>query len=261
MEVEGYKVKRLVMMLVTFLVALSVLVGCNQSNNGQNTNPPVGTEEKKTINDYVTIKDEFNKEMVSPSGPKVHYIYKVPVLNIDKPGAKKINEMFLKLEKDIETRLADGQLMPGIIESKAFLNGGTISLVMDIKKSGPGGITVANYDIQKDKEVSTKELLEKYKFDPQKLIAEINKQAELDKNRPDEDKEFIAMDNFVDTILNKMYPNGYLQKSEEMKNKTKEEKERFVVENIDKLQVFANKEGKLVFIYFGELPDEEFVVE
>lgn len=261
MEVEGYEMKRVLIMLVTFLVALSVLAGCKDSTNGQNQNPPVGNVEKKNVEDYVTIKDEFNKEMVSPSGPKVHYIYKVPVLKIDKPGAKKINEMFLNLEKDIEKRLLDGQLMPGIIEAKAFLNDGIISLVMDIKKPGPGGITVANYDIQKDKEISTKELLEKYTFDPQKLIAEINKQAEIDKNKPDEEKDFISMDHFVDTILSVMYPNGYLQQSEEMKKKTKEEKEKFVVENIDKFQVYLNKDGKFVFIYAGELPDEEFVVK
>ena len=56
-------------------------------------------------------------------------------------------------------------------------------------------------------------------------------------------------------------PNDYLKKLEEIQNKTKEEKERYVIENIDKLKVYINKDGKFVFIHSGVLVDEELVVE
>jgi hypothetical protein len=112
--------------------------------------------------------------MVDVTGEKNHYIYKVPVLKMDKPGAKKVNEKFLNLEKKIEQGLFYGQLVTTSLEPKVFLNEEIISLVMDIGITGPGGITVVNYDIEKDKELSTKELLDRYQFDPQKLIDVLN---------------------------------------------------------------------------------------
>ena len=96
--------------------------------------------------------------------------------------------MFLHLEKDMEERIGNGQNMTLSIKSKASLNDGIISVVMKIVKPGPGGIYVVNYDIENDKEISTKELLEKYKFDPQKLIAEINRQVKINGSKRREDR-------------------------------------------------------------------------
>ena len=55
--------------------------------------------------------------------------------------------------------------------------------------------------------------------------------------------------------------NEYLKKLEEIQNKTKEEKERYVIENTDKLKAYINKNGEFVFIHSGLLADEELVVE
>lgn len=243
--------KKVLSMLVMSVLAFSVLVSCEESNTGNNNSSTVGnkvTDKKKDIKDLVTIIEAVNKEGVSPNGEKVKYLYEVPIINIDKPGAQKLNDMFLNLEKDMEKRIGNGQNVTLSIKSKAFLNDEIISLVMDIEKPGPGGIHVANYDITNDKEISTKELLEKYKFDPQKLTAEINKQVKLDY--------------FVDTVITNGYPaNDVSKKMEEMKNKTKEEKERFLIENIDKIKAYINTDGKFAFIYLAELKDEELVVQ
>jgi len=245
--------KKVFIVLVSFLVASFLLAGCNKNTQVQN--------EKKTIEDYVTIKEEFNQEIVDVTGEKNHYIYKVPVLKMDKPGAKKVNEKFLSVEKDIERRLLSNQLMPRYLTVEAYLNDGIVSLMMDIGKTAPGGITVANYDIEKDRELSTKELLDRYQFDPQKLLDAINEREEIDNNKPDGQKELFTIDRFVDPIIDIMYPNDYIEKSNEMWNKPREEKEKFVVENIDKLKVYLNENGKFVFICYNALPsDVEFVV-
>ena len=257
--------RKLLMMLMASVIALFVLGSCQESKEVKNTTKTEGAEagdQKKDIKDLVTIKEEVNKEDFSPNGDKVKYIYEVPIINIDKPGAQKVNEMFLNLEKDMERRIGDGQNLTLFVNSKAFLNDGLISVVMEIQKPGPGGIYVVNYDIENDKEITTKELLEKYKFDPQKLIAEINRQVKKNGSKPEEEPASISIDLFVDTVITNMYdPNDYFKKLEEIQNKTKEEKERYVIENIDKLKAYINKDGKFVFIHSGLLADEELVVE
>lgn len=256
--------RKLLIMLMVSVLALSVLVGCEGSKNVEN-NKPEGDKtavEEKDINDFVTIKEVVNKEDVSPNGDKVKYIYEVPIINIDKPEAKKINDTFLDLEKDQERRIGDGQSLTLLIKSKAFLNDGIISGVMEIKKPGPCGIYAANYDMKNDKEISTKELLKKYKFDSKKLIEEINKQVKKNESKPDGEKDFYGIDHFADTVITNTYPpNDQLKKLEEMKDKTKEEKEKYVIENIDKINVYINNDGKLVFIHRGVLEDREFVIE
>lgn len=205
------------------------------------------SDENKDINDFVTVKETVNKEGISPNGEKVRYIYEIPIISIDKPGAKKINDMFLDLEKDQEKRIGDGQSMTLSIKSKAFLNGEIISVVMVIVKPGPGGIYVVNYDIENDKEISTKELLGKYNFDDQKLIGEINASKST------------SIDDFIYTITN-YDPNDNLENPEEIFKKTKAEKEKYVVENIGKTKAYINNDGKFVFIHSAELSDEELIV-
>lgn len=273
--------KKLLIVLIIPVLALSVLVGCEESKKAENKietqvtkaaeekkdiDVPVTTKEtaveKKDIKDLVTIKEAVNKEDVSPNGDKVRYIYEVPVINIDKPGAKKINDMFLSLEKDQEKRIGNGQSMTLLIESRAFLNDGVISIVMKIRKPGPGGLYAANYDMENEKEISTKELLEKYKFDSHKLIAEINRQVKINESKPAEKRDFISVDQFVGTVITNIYPpDDYLKKLEEIQKKTKEEKERYVIDNIDKLKAYINNDGKIVFIHRAEMEDEELVVE
>ncbi len=254
--------KKLLIMLITSVLALSVLVGCEGSKNVENKTNTEGTkvvDEKKDVKDLVTIKEVVNKEDASPNGEIVKYIYEVPIINIDKSGAQKVNDMFLNLEKDQEKRIGNGQSMTLLIKSKAFLNDGLISLVMEIKKPGSGGLYAVNYDIENDKEINTKELLEKYNFDPQKLIAEINRQVKINESKPGEEKDFISIDDFVYTIVDD--PLNGVKKLEEMLDKPKEEKERYVIENIDKIMAYMNNDGKFVFIHRGELVDEELVVE
>lgn len=258
--------KKLLMMWIASVIVLFVLVSCEESKEVTNTTKTEGTEagdQKKDIKDLVTIKEEVNIEDFSPNGDKVKYIYEVPIINIDKPGAQKVNDQFLKLEKDMERRIGDGQNMTLFVKSKAFVNDGLISVVMEIQKPGPGGIYVVNYDIENDKEITTKELLEKYKFDPQKLIAEINRQVKINESKLEEEPASISIDLFVYTVITNMYnPNDdSLKKLEEIQNKTKEEKERYIIENIDKLKAYINKDGKFVFIHSGMLVDEELVVE
>ena len=257
--------KKLLMMWMASVIVLFVLVSCEESKEVTNTTKTERAEagdQKKDIKDLVTIKEEVNKEDFSPNGDKVKYIYEVPIINIDKPGAQKVNDLFLKLEKDMERCIGDGQNLTLSVKSKAFLNDGLISVVMEIQKPGPGGIYVVNYDIENDKEITTKELFVKYKFDPQKLIAEINRQVKINESKPEEELASISIDFFVDTVITNMYdPNDSLKKLEEIQNKTKEEKERYVIENIDKLKAYINNDGKFVFIHSGVLVDEELVVD
>ena len=240
-------------MLLTAILALLVLVSCEESKKVEYTPQTEETkvaDEKKDINDFVTIKEVVNKEAVSPNGEKVKYIYEVPIIKIDKPGAQKINNMFLSLEKEQEKRIGDGQSMTLLIESKAFLNDGIISLIMKIRTPGPGGIYVINYDMENDKEISTKELLQKYNFDPQNLIIEINQQ------------EKISIGDFLFTVITNIYDHSSTgEKLQEIQNKTKEEKEKYVVENIAEIRAYINNDGKFVFIHRAELEDEELVID
>lgn len=258
--------KKLLIMLITSVLVLSVLVSCEENKKVENK---IETEEveiadgKKDINDLVTIKEVVNKEDIAPNGEKVKYIYEVPIINIDRPRAQKINDMFLSLEKDQEERIGNGQSLTLLIKSKAFLNDGIISVVMEIKKPGPGGIFAVNYDIENDKEISTKELVDKYKFDPKKLIEEINRQVKINESESKDEQNFINIDYFVDTAIttNIYASNEELKKLEELRNKTKEEKERYIIENIDKIKAYINNDGKFVFIHRAALEDKELVVE
>jgi len=258
--------RKILIMLIVSVLSLSVLVSCGESKTVENKiemDKPKVIDEKKSINDFVTIKEAVNKEVVAPSGGKVKYIYEIPIINIDKPGAQKINDMYLNLEKDMEQRIGNGQNMTLSIPSKAFLNDGIISVVMEIKKGGPNGIHIANYDIENDKELSTKELLDKYNFDAQKLIREIDRQDTIEKSKPEGEGHFMGavIDYFVDTVITNTDNHDYLENLEKMQNKTKEEKEIYVIENIDKIQAYINNDGKFVFIHRGPLDDEELVVE
>ena len=267
-EMEADRMQKLLKVFIMSIVALSLLASCQESEKVEKTTKPEeqeAIEEKQDINDFVTIKEIVNKEGISPNGEKVRYVYEGPTILIEKPGAKNINEMFLNLIKDLEKRIDNGQLMPVLVDSKAFLNDGIISLVMDTNKTGPEGIYTVNYDIKKDKEISTKELLEKYKFDPQRLIAEINGQTEIDESKPEEERLFYSIDFFVDTIITNsndfQSQEDYLRELDKIQHKTKEEKERFVVENIDKIKAYLNQDGKFVFIHRAALADDELVVE
>lgn len=257
------------MMIMMSAIALTLLVSCEDDKKVNQTTEPEKEEEvdiQKDINDYVTIKEEVNREDFTPNGDIARYIYEVPVINLDTKGAQKINERFLDIEKDMESQIGNGQNLTIYINSKAFLNDEIISIVMEIVKPGPGGIHTANYDIKNDKELSTKELIDKYHFNPQKLIAEINRQVEINEGKPEEEQVPFDINNFAYTIITYLYENEnsldeYTKKIEEMENKTNEEKERFVIENIDKLKAYLNEDGHFVFIYTGALPDEELVVE
>lgn len=260
--------KKLLKVFILSMVALSLLASCQESKKVEKTTETEGqetAEEKQDINDLVTIKEIVNKEGISSNGDKVRYVYEGPILHIEKPGAKTINDMFLNLIKDLEKRIDNGQLMPLSVDSKAFLNDGIISIVMNTNKTGPEGIYIVNYDIEKDKEISTKELLEKYKFDPQRLIAAINGQTEINESSLEEEKVFYSIDYFVDTIItnSENFPSqdDYFSRLDEIQQKTQEEKERFVMENIDKIKVYLNQDGKVVFIHRAALADEELVVE
>lgn len=164
--------KKFLKVFITSIAALLLLVSCEDSkkvDNTKMTGEKEATEEKQDINDLVTIKEMVNKEGISPNGEKVRYVYEVPIIRLDKPGAQKVNEMFLDRIKDLEERIDDGQLMPSSVSSEAYLNDGIISVVMDTNKTGPNGIYAINYDIENDQEITTKDLLEKYQFDPQRL--------------------------------------------------------------------------------------------
>ncbi|WP_338448632.1 hypothetical protein R4Z09_20755 [Niallia oryzisoli] len=260
--------KKFLKVFITSIAALSLLVSCEESKKVDNktmTEEKEATEEKRDINDLVTIKEIVNKEGISPNGEKVRYVYEAPIIHIDKPGAKRVNETFLNLIKDLEERMDDGQLIPLSVSSKAYLNDGIISVVMDTNKTGPEGIYAVNYEIDNDQEISTKDLLENYQFDPQRLIAEINRQVEINGSKPETEQDFFGIDYFADTIITNSsdFPSQdeYLKKLDEIQKKTMEEKERFVVENIDKIKAYLNQDGKFVFIHRAALSDEELIVE
>ncbi|MBB6444365.1 hypothetical protein [Bacillus benzoevorans] len=253
-------------MLIMSAIALALLVSCEDDKKVNQTTEPEETakiDQEKDINDLVTIKEEVNREDTTPNGDIARYVYEVPVINIDTKGAQKINDRFFNLVKDMESQIGNGQNLTININSKAFLNDEIISVVMEIVKPGPGGIHTANYDIKRDKELSTKELIDKYNFDPKKLIAEINRQVEINEGKPEEEQVPFDINLFTYTIIAHLYGNTdeYFKKVEEMDNKTNGEKERFVIENIDKFKVYLNEDGHFVFIYTGALPDEELVVE
>jgi len=72
--------------------------------------------------------------------------------------------------------------------------------------------------------------------------------------------------NFAHMIVSKLYAHEnsmdkYSAEIEKLETKTQEEKEQFVMENINKLDVYLNEDGHFVFIYTGPLPDEELVVK
>ena len=260
--------KKLGIFFLMPFVILLVLTSCTGDKKvDQTTNPdvPEVTDKELSINDFVMIKEEANKEALTPNGDMARYIYEIPIINIEKPTAQIINNRFLNLEKDMEKRIGDGQNLTLLIKSKAFLNDGIISIVMEIQKPGPEGIHVANYDIEKDIELSTKKLLERYDFDPQKLLTQIKRKTNTNIDKPEEEQDFFSIDYFIETIITNTYDNSpsneHIKQIEEMQNKTIEEKEKFVIENIHKINAYINGDGKIVFIHRGALADQELVVE
>lgn len=298
--------KRITTMLTISLLAIMLLVSCKENNNTKTDNTTVNNDtksldkskntkndnsqskgtienkentgqtknESKSIDDLVTIKEVVNKEY-ELDDQTLKYTYNLPIINIDKPGANKINEMFLNLEQAEEKRMGKYQSSL-FINSKAFLNDGIISLVMEITKTCPGGIHIVNYDISNDKEMTTQEVIDKFNFNPQDLITTINKAVENDQSKAKGERLLISMDSFVNSILaNKYdinnitdaddYAKRYKKYEEELKlieKKTTEEKEQFVIENIDKLKAYVNKDGEFVFVHHNALPsDEEMVIE
>ncbi|WP_071394186.1 hypothetical protein [Bacillus tuaregi] len=261
--------RKLVKWFIASFLALSVLVGCEESSQVEK---PVQMEEseaptavKHDIDDVVIIKEAVHKEGITPNGEKVIYVYEAPVILVDKPGAQKINNYFQALVSDLEARVDNGQLMPVKVEAKAYLNDGILSLVMDVHKTGSEGIYAVNYQLEKDQELSTKELLEKYQFEPQRLITEITRQKELNESKPEEERDFFSIDYFVDTIItnSEEFPSQaeYVKRLDEILQKPKEEKEDFVMENIDKIKAYMNSDAHFVFIHRGALEDVELVVQ
>lgn len=264
--------KKTAAMLLTLVFVLSFLTACRESTRSEAAIVPEGvmmaeaspaqgagiptilpaTSTTQDIKELVTIKEAVNREALTPNGDKGWYIYQVPVLNIDKPGAQQINSRFLALVKDMETRIGNGQNMTFNISAKAFLNNGVISLVMDIKKPGPGGIQTANYELATDKEISTADLLQRYQFDPQRLIAEINKQTLIDNAKPKENQLYDGSLLYLFAISTAA--------GDDMDNKTKDEQEKQVLDHINKLKAYINHDGAIVFVFQGRLPDEELVI-
>ena len=102
-------------------------------------------------------------------------------------------------------------------------------------------------------------------FDPNKLVAEINRQSEIDDSKPEDEQYYRGglLDLFAYTILENTYPDvsqrdEHLRKVEIM---TKEERETFVLENVSKIEAYINKDGKVEFIHTGLLDDEVLVVQ
>lgn len=274
--------KKLLALLIMLVLTFSVLAGCGEGEKAQDTAGTEGTKaeevkkdtnnhaaedkgaDKKDIKDLVTMKEVVNREVVRVDGSKGRYVYEIPIINIDKPGARKINEVFLNLEKYMENHIGGLQNYVLVIKPEAFLNEGIISIVMN---EGPHGIFTGSYDIENDKEIDTKELMEKFRFDPKRLIAEIDKQTEIDSSKPSEDQRYRGdlIKLFAITIIeNDSLLNTGIKLDEEMKrieNMTGEEAEAYVVENIDKLKAYVNNEGKFVFIHAGQLDNEVLVIE
>lgn len=241
--------KKWTTMIITLVLALALSVSCT---------PDV----QRDISDLVTMKEVVNKEVVRTDGSTGRYIYELPIINIDKPGAKKVNDMFLDLEQYMENSIGGLQNYTLVIKPKAALNDGVVSIVMD---AGAHGIYAANYEIESDKALSTKELLAKFKFDPNKLVAEINRQSEIDDSKPEDEQYYRGglLDLFAYTILENTYPDvsqrdEHLRKVEIM---TKEERETFVRENVSQIEAYINKDGKVEFIHTGLLDDEVLVVQ
>lgn len=124
--------------------------------------------------------------------------------------------------------------------------------------------------------MTTQEVIDKFNFNPQDLITTINTAVENDQSKAKGERLLISMDSFVNSILaNKYdinnitdaddYAKRYKKYEEELKlieQKSTEEKEQFVIENIDKLKAYVNNDGKFVFVHHNALPsDEEMVIE
>lgn len=228
--------------------------------------PPVDAKETD-IAKWLLIKDVVNREALTPNGDKAHYLYQAPVILSDQSGARAINERFMALVRDMERRIGAGQSMPLSAAASGFLHDGILSLVLEIKKPGPDGITVANYELSSDHELSTQDLLERYKFDSNRLIEAIDKQTEINKSRQEEAPS--AGDVLLLFALSAVsYSYSYEDEFEQMaamsqkiRHYSKAEQANYVKENISQFKVYLRNNGAFAFVYQGQLPDEVLIVE
>lgn len=227
--------------------------------------PPVEAKETD-ITKWLLIKDIVNREALTPNGDKAHYLYQTPVILSDKLGAHAINERFLALVRDMEWRIGDGQSMPLTAPASGFLQDGILSLVLEVNKPGPDGITVANYELSTDRELSTQDLLERYQFDPNKLIEAINKQTEINKSQQEDAQsvdDILLL--FALSAVTYSYSSADFEQmktmTEKIKHYTKADQANYVKDNIIKFKVYLRNDGAFAFVYQGQLPDEVLIVE
>jgi hypothetical protein len=228
--------------------------------------PPVEAKEETDITKWLLIEDIVNREALTPNGDKAHYLYQTPVILSDKPGAHAINERFLALVRDMDWRIGDGQLMPLTAPASGFLYDGILSLVLEINKPGPDGITVANYELSTDRKLSTHDLLERYQFDSNKLIEAIDKQTKINKSQQEEVQsadDILLL--FALSAVSYSYSSEDFEQmktmSEKIRHYTKAEQANYVKDNISKFKVYLRNNGAFAFVYQGRLPDEVLIVE
>lgn len=228
--------------------------------------PPVEAKETD-IAKWLLIKDVVNREALTPNGDKAHYLYQAPVILNDQPGARAINERFMALVRDMERRIGDGQSVPLSAAASGFLHDGILSLVLEINKPGPDGITVANYELSSDRELSTQDLLERYKFDSNRLIEAIDEQTEINKSRQEEAPsagDVLLLFALSAVSYSYSYEDEFEQMaamSEKIRHSPKAEQANYVKENISQFKVYLRNNGAFAFVYQGQLPDEVLIVE
>lgn len=174
--------------------------------------------------------------------------------------------MRITLVRDMEWRIGDGQLMPLTAPASGFLYDGILSLVLEINKPGPDGITVANYELSTDRKLSTQDLLERYQFDSNKLIEAIDKQTKINKSQQEEVQsadDILLL--FALSAVSYSYSSEDFEQmktmSEKIRHYTKAEQANYVKDNISKFKVYLRNNGAFAFVYQGRLPDEVLIVE
>lgn len=237
---------------ISLVVILLMLTACKASESETSFESEINQVEAR-ISDYVIIKEEINDKSYNEELKReVDFLCEVPVLLIDKPIAKEINQQFLKLEKDHEKYLYKSLL--STIHSSAYLNEGVISLVMTIHKPGPGGVVIINYDIENDRIIEDDSLL--VDFDTEQLIENINRQQV--------EGDPLLIDMIINTILipvNGEYTEEMFRQAHKMHEEKQEIKEQFIRENVHQLDYYLNEDGNFVFIHRGMLEDEKLVVK
>ncbi|HCC07946.1 MAG TPA: hypothetical protein DEP72_07325 [Clostridiales bacterium] len=275
---KGLQINKSIMTLALMgLAVVAISTGC-ANNDKITTNVPsveqnnekISSENKKVSSDNEKVKEivSVQKEDVvckDFGGENHSVLIETPVINVDKDGAKEINSEFAKFTDELKKELlvSEGNYRSDV-KVEWFEDKDIITVLRRCDGVEYGGVLLTIYDIENDRRATNEDLLKLYDYDYDRLVMAIQayeKEYLYGGDTSGKETEKFINNILIDTRDNNGMING--KKYEEIEKLELKDKQKIIIENINKLRLYINKDNKLVLIWsepnFGI--DKELVIE